>query len=88
MVRDKEGEDVSSSSVPSTADKRQGQLSHTYVLGADSPATPMSRTNSTVLPGEVQKLLSKGLQLVKGKDSSPALMTPGPGLPLAVSGKE
>lgn len=70
-----------------TAKKRQGQLSHIHTFGDDllMPLPPGSAF--LCYTGKVHGLLSQVLQLVRSRDSSPVLMTPGPGLP-SVNGGE
>jgi hypothetical protein len=60
------------------ADKLQGQLSQAHMLEAISPMPPPSTSALLCCPGEGQGLLSWVLQLVRvrGRDSSPALITP------------
>ena len=71
------------------ADKRQGQLSHTHTLGLAHLQPPHPEPTLLCCPGEVQGLLSQGLQQVSGGARSPILTTSGSVLllPLAVRSK-
>lgn len=64
------------------ADNRQNQFSFGHILGASllEPSPPGSALLCCSI--EVHSLLSRMLPLVRGRDISPALMTPGPTLPL------
>jgi hypothetical protein len=58
-----------------------------YILGAGSPAILKLEPALPCCPGEVQGLFTWVLQQVKGRASSPVLMTSGPVLPPAIGGK-
>ena len=52
-----------------------GQLSHTHTLRTSLPTTLPPGSALPICPGEVQGRLPQVLQLVRGRASSPALMT-------------
>jgi hypothetical protein len=59
---------------------QQGQICHAYTLRDGLPASSTPGSALLCCPGKVQSQLSWVLQEVRGRDRSPALMTPGPGL--------
>lgn len=69
------------------ADKWQGQISQAYTLLAASPACLPPESALLGCPGKAQDMLSWVLQLVRGRHSLSALMTPWPSFPLATVGK-
>lgn len=58
------------------ADKWQGQLSEAHALGSSLPVPLPPVSGLLCCPGEVQGLISRVLQLVRGKAGIPASMMP------------